>query len=229
MKKYNWVFLCLFLYLVCIGAGITTRNSYTDIWAEVPAQPQDRIKYVFREDKDAYFTASPQSILDQAAVIVSATANSEGESKGKTFLTEMTVNKIYKNDGSFIGTTLVVCEPIRLNKITSQKDGKPLYTMEMLQGRGHRARTKITPGKNYILLLREFLPKGYRTEIPTYTMIESPYAKLSPDSITTAEQYAKPTWPIDYEQSKEYEILLQDKNQTNPFFDTKKKVLSLLQ
>lgn len=99
----------------------------------------------------------------------------------------------------------------------------------MLQGRRHRARTKITPGKNYILLLREFLPKGYRTEIPTYTMIESPYAKLSPDSITTAEQYAKPTWPIDYEQSKEYEILLQDKNQTNTFFDTKKKVLSLLQ
>ncbi|MDU6345546.1 MAG: hypothetical protein E6593_02215 [Clostridium sp.] len=96
MKKYSWVFLCLFLYLVCIGAGVATRNSYTDIWAEVPAQSQDRIKYVFREDKDAYFTASPQSILDQAAVIVSATANSEGENKGKTFLTEMTVNKIYK-------------------------------------------------------------------------------------------------------------------------------------
>ena len=31
MKKYSWVFLCLFLYLICIGAGVATRNSYTDI------------------------------------------------------------------------------------------------------------------------------------------------------------------------------------------------------
>ena len=228
MKKYSWVFLCLFLYLICIGAGVTTRNSYTDIWAEVPAQPQDRVKYVFHEDKDAYFTASPQSILDQTAIIVSAIANSEGKNSGKTFLTEMTVNKTYKNDGSFTGNTLIVCEPIRLDKITSQKDGKPLYTMEMLQGRGHRARTKIVPGKNYILLLKEFLPQGYHTEIPTYTMIESPYAKLSPDSAITAEQYEKPVWPIDYEQSKQYEILLQNKNQMKIFFDTKKKILSLL-
>lgn len=229
MKKFSWIFLCLFLYLICIGAGIATRNSYTDIWSEVPSQPHDQVKYVYHEDKIKYFAAPAETIIDNSPLIVSATANSEGKNSGKTFLTTVTVDKIYKNELGFTGNTLVVCEPIRLNKII-HSDGTPtLYTMEMSQGRGHRARTKIVPGKRYILLLKEFLPKGYHNDPPVYTMIESPFAKLSPDSNMTAEQYPKPSWPINYEDSKQYEILLQDKISVQSFFNSKEKILSTLQ
>lgn len=228
MKKRSFLIICFLLYFVCIGAAVATRNSYTDIWAEVRAQPQDSVKYVFRKDKDSYFTASPQSLLDQSPLIVLATADSEGENSSKTFLTKMTIQKIYKNQVGLTGDKLIVCEPVRLGKFPAENGKTPLYTMEMSQGNGHLARSKIFPGQEYILFLKKFLPDGYRTELPTYGMVESPYAKLSPNSNMTAKQYQQPVWPIDYKLSSQYEILLQDDKQIDTFFETKQKILSLL-
>ena len=227
MKKHDWIFISLFLYLICIGAGAATRNSYTDIWEEVKTQSPKEVNYVFFDDKKSLIQVSAQSIYDEAPIIVLATANTEGENHGKTFFTEVTVKKVFKNDGSLTGNTLVVCEPIRLEKTTSEKTGLPIYSMQTLRSKSF-SRTKLIPGHDYILFLKSFLPEEYQMESPTYTMIDSPYAKLMPDSTTTAENYPKPVWPIDYEDSLQYEILLQDKELLKTFFEQKKELLSLV-
>ncbi|WP_101697158.1 hypothetical protein [Clostridium minihomine] len=228
MKKRYVIFISLFLYLICIGAGVATRNSYTDIWAEAKSQSPENVGYIFFDDKESLIQASVQSIYDEAPIIVLATANTEGDNHGKTFFTEVTVKKVFKNDGSLTGNTLVVCEPIQLEKTTSEKTGLPIYSMQTLHGKSF-SRTKIIPGHDYILFLKSFLPKEYRTDPPTFTMIDSPYAKLMPDSTITAENYPKPVWAIDYEKSLQYEILLQDQNLVKTFFDTKKELLSLME
>lgn len=243
MKKYNWVFLSLFLYLACAVIGIAVKSTYVDVWAAVQAQPAGEVKYVFREDRPTPLSldASAQKILDNAAVVVLARAEQESSYEGKSFLTEMTVQKILKNDGTLNGDHFTVCEPIAIDDRKKEGGSEVTYVIEAgstngMSTRGVFSRTKIVPGQNYVLLLRHFLSEGWEPNPPMYTLIDSPYAKLQPDSAVGAENYKTPVqsgidvkiWTMPFSESLSYEILLQSKGEQTLFFQRKHELISLL-
>ncbi|WP_283606856.1 hypothetical protein [Faecalispora anaeroviscerum] len=244
MKKYYWVFLSLFLYLVCAGIGITVKSTYVDLWAAVHAQPEGEVEHVFRRDQinnPLSLNASAQKILDSAEVVVLARAEQESTYEGKSFLTEMTVQKILKNDGTLNGDRFTVCEPIAIADKQAQGSGIVLYSVHAGSTNGFGikgafSRTKIVQGKTYVLFLRHFLPEGWNASPPLYTLIDSPYAKLLPDSTVTAETYQTPVqedvslgaWAMPFSESLSYEILLQSKEEQALFFQRKQELLSLL-
>lgn len=230
MKKWYWLFLSLILFLTCVGAGLYTRSSFTDYWLEAKQQ-LDEVTYNFQPeaaDLPLNINASTQSVLEASPVIVLATADRESEFHGKSFLTEMKVEKILKNDGNLTGDRIVVCEPIDL---------LPTKEVPGMQGTGYTmcptvlgtvSRTKIVKDQQYLLMLEDLYPDKQESKLPSYLLIHSPYAKLIPSSANNAQNYSKPLWPISYKDASKYEILLQDTNQVQTFYHTKAELLSQL-
>lgn len=245
MKRYYWVFLSLFLYLTCAGIGLAVKSTYVDVWAAARAQPEGEVKYVFRRDQiksPLSLNASAQDILDSADVIVLAQAKQESSYEGKSFLTEMTVQKILKNDGSLKSENFTVCEPIAIYDKQMDESNKVSYSIRAgstsgMGIKGAFSRTKIVEGQTYVLFLRHFMPEGWEPSPPIYTLIESPYAKLLPNSVVNAENYQTPVletdlsiemWSMPFSETLSYEILLQSKEEQILFFENKRKLLSLL-
>lgn len=239
LKRFYWVFASLLLYLVCIGAGLRTQATYTDMWSEAKAR-LDRCIYQYGEDSPSSdHGVNPSDlgkVLEKAEIIVTASAEGEGDYHGNSFLTPMEVQRVMKGDKNLQGKKIMVCEPIELQEYRASAETpadwiKRFGTKNIIftgNDIGAGARTKIMSGRNYVLLLRSFYPKEKKTAVPYYTLTESPYAKLSPDSGVTADTYQKPLSPISFGEAKKYEILLQDKSWIKTFFRNKEKMLSLL-
>ncbi|MDU6347937.1 MAG: hypothetical protein E6593_14420 [Clostridium sp.] len=221
------------------------KSTYVDVWAAVRVQSEGEVQYIFRGDRPSNplsLNASAQKILDSAEVVVLAHAEQESSYEGNSFLTEMTVQKILKNDGTLNGDRFTVCEPITIDDKKAKGSSKVSYlicagsTNGMSTNGGAFSRTKIVPGQNYVLFLRHFLPEGWNPNPPMYTLIDSPYAKLLPDSTVTAETYQTPVqeddsyqiWSMPFSKSLSYEILLQSRAEQTLFFQRKQELLSLL-
>lgn len=247
MKTRGWVTIWAALLLICVVAGIFTRQSFTNITADQEALKNSYYDYRhWTEGLDERLSLDLDSLQSEAECIVKAKFTGSRTFENYCTLCELVVSEVYAGDSSLLGSTIGFYEDIhpRYSSLEDwsqhpdyelyaqrvKKDGKEPFLVLGIWSKSFSHIPPLKDGNEYILFLTEKqYPKEMdRTGKPReFSQADNLYAVV-PVSIDGSAFVPAP-YPISWKEANEYNILLPTKEAAEIYLANRKTVLDVLQ
>lgn len=246
MKKLVWPFLWCGCILVCLTAGIMTRNSYTNLTADM--------NKVFSAPYLAIYNGIPQTISDtystickKSELVVKGSVTGKRTYFNSTFETEVKILQVYQGNQTLQGKSITIYEPIRLEYQTLQTMQNSEEKEELIETISVR-----TPNDKFLVakpsvestLYRGLLQKNQyvfflnakkyasaskkANQNTEYNFADSVYSAIPLNIQKISASYPAPNHICTLEEGMNCGILLRDKNSLAVYFKTAEDIVKKL-
>lgn len=244
-KKYvSWV-ICAGLLIACVGVGLLTRNSFTDV-----AHDNDLMNAPYW-----YYHQSPSSLNDgiedlkqQSELIALIKTHGNKEYKDNSFLTKVDVQAVFQGNSELEGKSILLYEPIQLSYVAVdqwneqdsiemiknlfpdlEETGLFINSIPETEAMYQHAPLQVEQEYLVFLVSKEYPKESYRyLQTEEYNFIDSMYAiidinatenmfKIAPEFISLQEAV---TFPVLLRKQSDLKIFIQKYKQIqNEFFE----------
>lgn len=199
------------------------------------------VAYSFEQD------ATDVISFEAGCIALTGTFTGNREPRNWCYLSDFQVESVLLGDNSLAGQTIRVYEPVAYEKISEENvdfylDGQTEGWSQMqekfhygskdgvnywLNAAMNTGMTMFVEGERYLILIKErdYHPEMDRPEVPEYTFLVSPYAKFNLKESVPVEEYAVPDVLLSFEETMDYEILVNDKALYKRYVEEKAKLL----
>lgn len=239
--KYGWLVAIAFILVICVGAGIATWLSFTDVGADPDF---GRALYWYGRSTPETLHDTPQEISEKSSVTARVRVTAERKSLDNCFATKVEVLDVYRGAPDLCGLTIIVYEPIAADYATLNEwrasEEKAKVVQSVLPGlswddpfisaspqtEAMMYHGPLEAGREYLLFLnaKEYVkesPKYGQTE--EYNFADSVYALIP---LSAEKEYAKPAPNVvTVDEATKYPVLLNSPADFELYMENRQKLL----